>query len=91
MGVAGGASYNGTPFSGGTPPQLPLPAPLAETDTHHLTMYVSNYEINALLWAFTQAGKLNLTLNPTDLPDPAVLKVATYVRNAKALAPYQYK
>lgn len=90
MGVAGGASYNGTPFSGGTPPQLPLPAPLAETDTHHLNMYVSNYEINALLWAFTQAGKLNLTVSPTDLPDPAVLKVATYVRNAKALAPYQY-
>ncbi|HNM25967.1 MAG TPA: hypothetical protein PKL15_11075 [Saprospiraceae bacterium] len=90
IGVKGGASYNGTAFSGITPPKLPLPAPLADSDTHHLNMYVSNYEVDALTWAFTQAGKLNLVLNPTDVPDPDVLKVKTYVSYSQALEPYQY-
>lgn len=90
MGVAGGASYNKTPFSGDTPPSLPLPAPLADGSAYHLNMYVSNYEIDALTWAFTQAGKLNMVLNPTDVPDPDVLKVKTYVGYAQALKPYQY-
>lgn len=88
MGVKGGASYNGTAFSGDTPPSLPLPAPLADTDTHHLNMYVSNYEVDALNWAFFQAGKLNTVVNAADLPDPDVLKVKTYVNSAPQLKPY---
>lgn len=90
MGVEGGASYNGTAFSGVTPPSLPLPVPLADSDKYHLNMYVSNYEIDALTWAFTQAGKLNMVLNPTDIPDPDVLKVKTYSGTVPALKPYQY-
>lgn len=88
MGVKGGASYKGTPFSGDTPPSLPLPTPLADSDQHHLNMYVSNYEIDALTWAYYEAGNLNAIVNATDLPDPNVLKVKTYVSYATALKPY---
>ncbi len=88
MGVKGGASYNGAAFSGGTPPVLPLPAPLSDSDTHHLDMYVSNYEVDALNWAFFKAGKLNAVINAADLPDPDVLKVKTYVSILPDLKPY---
>ncbi len=89
IGIKGGASFNGTPFSGPTPPSLPLPAPPADNDAHHLYLYVSNFELEALHWAFYKAGKLNTVVNPTDLPDPAALKVATYVALEKSLAPYK--
>ena len=88
IGVKGGASYNGTAYSGSNPPSLPLPAPLADSDTHHLNMYVSNYEVDALNWAFFQAGKLNTVVNAADLPDPGVLKVKTYVPSCPPLQPY---
>ena len=88
MGVTGGASYQGTAFSEPNPPSLPLPAPLSDSDTHHLNMYVSNYEVDALNWAYTQAGKLNLILNPQDLPNPAALSVSTYTALEPTLAPY---
>ncbi len=89
MGVKGGASYNGTAFSGDTAPSLPFPLPPADTDSHHLCMYVSNYEVDALNWAFYTAGKLNTVVNADDLPDPNILKVRTYVAELPALAPYQ--
>ncbi len=89
IGVKGGASYNGTAYSGSNPPSLPLPAPLADSDTHHLNMYVSNYEVDALNWAFFQAGKLSTVVNAADLPNPDVLKVKTYVNSdPDALKPY---
>ncbi len=88
MGVTGGASYQGTAFSEPNPPSLPLPAPLSDSDTHHLNMYVSNYEVDALNWAYSQAGKLNLVLNPQDLPNPAALSVSTYTALEPTLAPY---
>lgn len=88
MGVKGGASYNGTAFSGITPPNLPLPTPPTDTDTHHLNMYVSNFEVDALNWAYYKAGKLNLLIKPQDLPDPQLLKVFTYVTYEPALKQY---
>ena len=89
MGVKGGASYNGATFSEPSPPSLPFPLPPADSDTHHLCMFVSNYEVDALNWAFYEAGKLNCVVNPDDLPDPNILKVKTYVAQLPALQPYQ--
>jgi hypothetical protein len=88
MGVKGGATYNGTPFSEAGPPSLPLPAPLADSDTHHLNMYVSNYEVDALNWAYYKAGKLNLKIEPKDLPAPSALDVKTYTTFERTLTPY---
>jgi hypothetical protein len=89
MGVKGGASYNGTAFSGVTPPNLPFLLPPTDGDTHHLNMYVSNYEIDALYWAFWKAGKLDVVVNPTDLQDPNILKVKTYITAEPKLKPFQ--
>ncbi len=89
MGVKGGASYNNTNFPGTLPAALPLPTVPADSDTHHLNMYVGGYELDALNWAFFQAGKLNTVVNPTDLPDPDVLKVKTYLNSEPSLKPYQ--
>lgn len=90
IGVTGGASYNNQAFSGPTPPTLPLPLPPADSDTtHHLNVYVSNFEVDALNWAFYKAGKLNAVVNAADLPDPSVLKVKTYVNIVPALKPYE--
>jgi hypothetical protein len=88
MGVKGGASYNGAPFSGDTPPSLSLPLPPSDADAHHLNMYVSNYEVDALNWAYFEAGLLNLLIKPQDLPDPQLLKVSSYVSYEPSLAPY---
>ncbi|HEX8734773.1 MAG TPA: hypothetical protein VF721_05575 [Pyrinomonadaceae bacterium] len=89
MGVKGGASYNGTAFSGDATPTLPLPVPPADTDSHHLNMYVSNYEIDALYWTYWKAGKLNVVVNAADLQDPNILKVKTYTSSEKSLKPFQ--
>ncbi len=86
MGVKGGASYNGTVYKADKTPAVPLP--VAPNDTHDLNMYVSDFEINALNWAFFEAGKLNTIVNASDLPDPNVLKVKTYVATCPALNPY---
>src|SRR5262245_53405930 len=91
MGIKGGASYNGTPFSGDPPPSLPLPVPPADSDSHHLNMYVSNYEVDALNWAYYMAGNLNLTITPQELQklgDPTALDVSTYTAFEPALNPY---
>lgn len=89
MGVKGGASYNGSVFSSPVPPSLPLPTPPGDTDTHHLNIYVSNYEVDALQWAFYEAGKLNGVVTPDELSDPNVLKMKTYYQADKALIPYK--
>lgn len=88
MGVKGGASYEGTAFSDVNPPNLPLPVPPTDSDPHDLNMYVSNYEIDALNWAYYKAGKLNLLIKPQDLSDPQLLEVSTYTSIAKQLDPY---
>jgi hypothetical protein len=88
MGVTGGASYKGTPFPGAKPTALPLPAPPGDNDPRHLTMYVSNYEIDALNWAFWKAGKLDLDIKPQDLSDPSALNVSTYTTFEPTLKPY---
>jgi hypothetical protein len=88
MGVKGGASYNGTAFSGITPPSLPMPTPPSDGDAHQLNMYVSNYEVDALNWAYYKAGLLNLTITPQDLNDPSVLNVSDYTTLEPKLAPY---
>ena len=88
MGVKGGASYDGTPFSGDTPPSLPLPLPPGDNDTHHLNIYVSNYEVDALNWAYYKAGKLDITITPQELPDPSALSVSTYTAFEPTLQPY---
>ncbi|KJV06544.1 hypothetical protein [Methylocucumis oryzae] len=88
MGVKGGASYNGTAFSGANPPSLPLPIPPADSDTsHHLNMYVSNYEVDALNWVYFEAGKLNLLIKPEDLPDAQLLKVSSYTTYEPRFSP----
>jgi len=87
IGVTGKVSYNGQYYPGTVPAALPVPP--VPTDSHHLQMYVSDYEINALHWAYYQAGLLNTTVNPSDLPDPDVLKVKTYVNLVPAFKPYQ--
>jgi hypothetical protein len=51
-------------------------------------MYVSNYEVDALNWCYYKAGKLNLTVQPQDLPDPSALNVSTYTTFEPALLPY---
>lgn len=91
IGVKGGASYKGTVFPGGPVSPTPLPIPPADSDTHHLNMYVSNFEIDALYWAFFQAGKLQRTVTPQDLPNPEALDVSTYVGWESALKIYADK
>ncbi|HNL37526.1 MAG TPA: hypothetical protein PKH43_00285 [Saprospiraceae bacterium] len=91
IGVKGGANYKGTDFPGTPPPPLPLPTPPADSDEHHLNMYVSNYEVDALYWAFFQAGKLQRTVTPQDLSNPEALDVSTYVGWEPALQVYADK
>jgi hypothetical protein len=86
IGVTGRVSYKGQYFPGAPPAPLPVPPP--PTDGHHLQTYVSDYELNTLHWAFFQAGLLTTTVNPSDLPDPDVLKVKTYASAIPALQPY---
>ncbi len=93
LGVKGGASYNGAVFSENAVPSLPFPLPPADSDTHHLNMFVSNFEIDALNWAFFKAGKLNLVVKPEDLPqtDSGALDTKTYVSSEFALLNYAEK
>lgn len=89
IGISGGVSYNGTAFPGTPPAALPLPLPPADDDTHHLNLYLSGYEFDALNWAFYKAGELDATVNAADLPDPDVLKVKTYAGTDQSLNPYK--
>jgi hypothetical protein len=86
IGVTGRVSYKGQYYPGVAPAPLPVPPP--PTDTHHVQAYVSDYELNALHWAFFQAGLLNTIVKPADLPDPDVLKVKTYTSAIPAFKLY---
>ncbi|HEY2578994.1 MAG TPA: hypothetical protein VGI74_22025 [Streptosporangiaceae bacterium] len=87
IGATGRVSYKGNFYPAQPPP--PLPVPPVPAGDHHLQAYVSDYEINALHWAFFQAGLLNTTVYPADLPYPDALKVKTYVDLIPAFKPYQ--
>jgi hypothetical protein len=86
IGVTGRVSYKGQYYTGAAPAPLPVPPPPA--DTHHVQAYVSDYEVNALHWAFFKAGLLNTIVKPSDLPDPNLLKVKTYSSAIPSLQPY---
>jgi hypothetical protein len=86
IGATGRVSYQGRYYPADPPP--PLPMPPVPAAPHHLQAYVSDYEINALHWAFFEAGLLNITVYPADLPNPSVLKVETYVGLIEAFEPY---
>ncbi len=75
VGVTGEVTYEGKAYSGGTPPQLPLPA---VPTTKHLSYYAAAYEFDALFWAFYQEGLLQELITPGDLPDPSPLYTNTY-------------
>jgi hypothetical protein len=51
-------------------------------------VYVSDYELNALHWAYFQAGLLAVTVEAAQLQDPDVLKCKTYVPMIPAFKPY---
>lgn len=85
VGVTGQVTYEGTPYSGGTPPQLPVPE---VPSTKHLAYYVAAYEFDALFWAFYRQGLLKLLIRPGDLPDPSALYTNTY-RNTPLQGLYQ--
>jgi hypothetical protein len=78
IGIRGGASYNNVPSPPKAAPPLPLPAPPADADTHHLNMYVSGTELDALYWACWKANKLNQKITKTDLDTPALLDTNNY-------------
>lgn len=88
VGTTGVASYNGQAYAGGTPPVLPIPAVPADSDDQFMNIYVSDWAINGLSWAYFNAGLLNLTVTPSDLPNPSALKAATYAAYEPAFAQY---
>lgn len=87
VGVTGAVTCEGIAYPGAVPPPLPVPPPPSGSDQHDVQVYLSGYEVNALHWAYFQAGLLNVTVRPDDLTDPDVLKVKTYAVIA-ALKPY---
>ncbi|MFT4255342.1 MAG: hypothetical protein QM608_23010, partial [Caulobacter sp.] len=89
VGITGRVSYNGVFYQGAGPVSLPIPPVPAPTDAHYLQTYVSDYEVNALQWAFQQAGLLNSVATPGSIPNPDALKVKTYVEDIHELAPYR--
>lgn len=88
VGITGRVSYKGTFYQGSAPVSLPIPPVPAPTDQHYLQTYVSDYEVNALQWAYQQAGLLNSVATPGTIPDPDALKVKTYAQFIGALKPY---
>ena len=91
MGVKGGASYNGQAYPATPPPPLAMPPAPADSDSHHLNLYVSGFEVDALNWAFFKAGELNLVVNKQDLAHPDELTVKLYADEGEitALKPYE--
>jgi hypothetical protein len=89
VGITGRVSYRGTYYQGPPPTSLPVPPVPAAGETHYLQTYVSDYEVNALQWAYYQAGLLDTTATPDTIPDPNALKVKTYVAFIKQLEPYK--
>lgn len=88
IGVTGDVHYKGTRYPGSPPADFPVPPPPPATAAHHVQIYVSSYELDALYWAFLQAGRLTVTVQASDLPDPEVLHCKTYAPTIKAFRPY---
>lgn len=86
VGATGISAYKGTKYPVTPPTGLPIPA--VPTDGHHLQMYVSDYVLNGLYWAFFMDGKLAATVTPVDLPDPNILKVRTWDTTIRELQKY---
>ncbi len=61
--------------------------------TYHLQIYVSDYVINGLYWAFANAGQLTETVTPEVLSslhlDTSVLDVQTYINGIPNIPIYQ--
>ncbi|MEV6670061.1 hypothetical protein [Streptomyces sp. NPDC051162] len=91
IGVTGRVAYQGTWYPGAEPPNLPVPTPPG-AGGKHLRAYVSDYEINALHWAYFNAKRLNRVVKPGDpsITNPDVLKVKTYARKLPSLQPYDW-
>ncbi len=89
IGITGDVTYQTTKYPGTPPANFPVPPVPTATDQHHLNIYVSNYEVDALNWAFWKDGKLDVTVDPNDLPNPAALKVKTYASWLPSLKPYE--
>ena len=96
IGVSGDVAYNNTLYSTVYPgvtqqalPSLPLPAVPADSDTHDLCMYVSNFEMDGLHWAYYQAGLLNTLATAANSPDPAAFKCITYA-SVPGMAAYRF-
>ena len=87
IGITGRVAYNGAYYPE-APVSLPLPPVPSSTEAHHLQAYVSDYEMNALQWAFFQAGLLKTKATPGTIPDPNALRVKTYVSWVKELKPF---
>jgi hypothetical protein len=86
IGVTGAVRYRDEQYPG-TPPS-PLPVPPPPLDANHMRVYVSDYEINALHWAYFKSGLLVTRVTPSELPDPNVLKVKTYVTMIPSFKPF---
>lgn len=88
IGATGVASFDGTKYQGPNPPTLPIPAVPTDEDEHYMNIYVSDWAINGLNWAYYSAGKLNLSLDPSDIPNPSALKAQTYASYEPAFKQY---
>jgi hypothetical protein len=80
-----------TPPNGYKLPDLPFPAPPTDSDTHHVVMYVSNYEIDALYSACWQKGRLNLKLGPADLKGDAEILKTNHYKEIPGFAQYPHR
>lgn len=86
MGVTGVTTYKNQTYPINPPTGLPVPP---VPDGYHVQMYVSDYLINGLYWAFALDGKLDVTVTPEDLIDPNILKVRTWTSSIRGLMRYQ--
>jgi hypothetical protein len=67
---------------------LPVPRVPLNADEQYMNIYISNYEINALFWAYWKDGQLDQKVTPNDLPDPAMLNTETYEIEIPAFEEY---
>jgi hypothetical protein len=67
---------------------LPVPRVPLNADEQYMNIYISNYEINALFWAYWKDGQLDQKVTPNDLPDPGMLNTETYKIEIPAFKEY---
>ena len=75
LGVTGNVTWQGSAYSGGTPPSLGMPSIPTSNDVH---FYAADYEFNELYWAFYKDGKLHTTITKDQLLDPDMLTTDYY-------------